>query len=820
MWLRRGLAVGGVLLTLGMVGAAVYGLCAIPDTQGSLQLDGAQAELRIERDAHGIPTVRASSEHDAHFGLGVVHAQDRLWQLETHRRIAAGRLAEVLGPGALETDRFLRALGMRRAAAAQWQQLPAASKAALQAYADGINAVLRDGGQARPPEMLILGITPEPWDPVDSLAWALMMAWDLGGNWTTELLRLRLALQMPVARINELLPPYPGETPLATTDYAELYRGLRLDGAATATAWQGLEQMAPESGVQGVGSNNWVLAGSRSSTGGPLLANDPHLRLSTPALWYFARLAVEGAAPGLPVAGATLPGVPGVVLGQNTRIAWGFTNTAPDVQDLYLEQLDPRDATRYRTPEGWAPFETATELIKVKDRPDVKVTVRRTRHGPVISDAGTTPDVLGPQGKPSHVLAMRWTALEADNDAIGPALAMQRATSVASFFAATRGWVAPMQNMVVADADGHIGFIAPGRVPFRRPDNDLRGLAPAPGWDARYDWAGWVPADETPREIDPQRGFIATANQRITPQAHPHYLTSEWTLPYRQQRIEQLLTAKPRHSLDDLAAMQADVKSLAVMPLLPWLQRAKSVHPLAAVAQAALAGFDGTMAAERAAPLIFWAWQRHLAQAIFADDVSPALWEKSLASRHFQDALEGVLQRDDAAWCDDRRTPLAETCNEQAGAALTRALEELRQLQGDDVASWRWGRAHQVRAEHRPFSRVPLLAGLFELRAPVGGDTHTVNVTRVNLRPDGVTGERYLSEHGASLRALYDVADPRQSRVMHSSGQSGIVFSPLYRRFLQPWVQVQTVPLWPRAAAEGGAAPHVLRVLPAPAAAR
>ncbi|MDP2004073.1 MAG: penicillin acylase family protein [Rubrivivax sp.] len=818
-WWRRGLWTLAALVLLGAAGAAVYAGRALPRTDGLLHLHGVAAELRIERDGHGIPTLRARSEPDLHYALGVVHAQDRLWQLEMHRRIAAGRLAEVLGPAALETDRFLRALGVRRAAAAQWARLPAESKAALQAYAAGINAVLRDGGQARPPEMLILGITPEPWEPVDSLAWALMMAWDLGGNWTTELLRLRLALQMPVARINELLPPYPGEQPLPTADYAALYRGLKLDGAATTTAWQGLEQIAPESGVQGVGSNNWVLAGHRSTTGRPLLANDPHLRLSTPALWYLARLVVDGPAAGqasgLPVAGATLPGVPGVVLGQNSRIAWGYTNTAPDVQDLYLEQVDPQDSTRYRTPEGWAPFETAAEVIRVKGGPDVVMTVRRTRHGPVISDAGTVPDVLGPREQPSHVLALRWTALDADNDPVGPAMAMQRAPSVAAFFAATRGWVAPMQNMVVADVDGHIGFIAPGRVPQRRPDNDLHGVAPAPGWDTRYDWAGWVPADETPRQTDPDSGVIATANQRITAPGYPHYLSSEWALPYRQQRIEQALGARPQHSLDDLAALQADVKSLAVPALLPWLLKAKSVHPLAPAARAALDGFDGTMAAERAAPLLFWAWQRQLAQAIFADDVSPALWQKSLSSRHFQDALEGVLQRDDAAWCDDRRTPLAETCAEQAGAALTRALEELRQLQGDDVDTWRWGRAHQVRAEHRPFSRVPVLAGLFELRAPVGGDTQTVNVTRVNLRPDSVRGERYLSDHGASLRALYDVGQPALSRVILSSGQSGIVFSPLYRSFLQPWLQGQAVPLWPRPVDEGGAAPQVLVVRPA-----
>lgn len=793
--MRRGLVGLAVLLVLVVAAAAVYALRALPRTEGSLRLAGLGAPVRIERDAQGIPTLQAASASDAYFALGVVHAQDRLWQLEMHRRIAAGRLAEVLGPGALETDRFIRALGVRRAAAAQWQRLPPATQAVLQAYADGINAVLREGGQAPAPEFLLLGLRPEPWQPVDSMAWALMMAWDLGGNWSTELLRLRLALQMPVARINQLLPPYPGEAPLASADYAALYRGLGLDGAATVTAWQHMADSAPESGVEGVGSNNWVLAGSRSATGHPLLANDPHLRLNTPALWYLARLQ----APGLRVAGATLPGTPGVLLGQNARIAWGYTNTGPDVQDLYLEQIDPQDASRYRTPEGWAAFEAATEVIKVKGGPEVVMTVRRSRHGPIISDAGTLPDMLGPAGRPAYALALRWTALDADNDAVSPALAMQGAASVREFFTATKGWVAPMQNMVVADADGHIGLIAPGRVPLRRSDNDLHGLAPAPGWDARYDWAGWLPADETPRETDPARGFIATANQRITPAGYPHFLTSDWALPYRQQRIEQVLTSKSKHSLDDLAALQADQKSLAAPVLLPWLLRARSAHPLAPAARAEMAGFDGSMAADRAAPLIFWAWQRQLAQAIFADDVSPALWQKSFAGRNLQDALEGVLRRDDAAWCDDRRTPLAESCAEQAGLALTQALVELQQLQGDDPARWRWGHAHQVRAEHRPFSRVGLLAPLFELRAPVGGDTFSVNVARVGLRPDSVTGERYLSEHGPSLRALYDLAEPQQSRVMQSSGQSGIVFSPLYRNFLQPWLQVQYVPLWPKA---------------------
>lgn len=805
-WLKRAaVAVGVVLLALGAA-AAVYVERALPITQGEWTLPGPKAALRIERDAHGIPTVHASTAHDAYFGLGVVHAQDRLWQMETHRRIGAGRLAEAFGAGAVETDRFLRALGVRRAAAAQWDRLGPDTRSVLQAYTAGVNAVITHGLRARPPEFLILGLEPEPWDPIDSLAWAIMMAWDLGGNWNTELLRLRLSLQMPLARVNELLPAYPGETLPATVDYAERFRALGLGSTpGLKTSWQRLPEIAPPSGVEGVGSNNWVLAGTHTTTGAPLLANDPHLKLSTPALWYFARLQ----APGLSVAGATLPGLPGVVLGQSDRIAWGFTNTGPDVQDLYLEQVHPEDGGRYRTPEGWAAFDSGQEVIRVKGGADIPITWRQTRHGPVISDAGGQADVVGTADRPAYVLALRWTALDADVDAVGTALAMQQADSVSGFIDATRPFVAPMQNMVVADRQGRIGIVSPGRVPVRGPEHDLMGLVPAPGWEARYDWQGWVPADETPRETDPMRGWIATANQRITPPGYAHYLGSEWALPYRQQRIEQLLRARARHSLDDLAAVQADERSLAVLPLLPWLQRARAQHPLAAPALQALAAFDGHMAADQPAPLIFWAWQRQLARGVFRDEVDPALWDRALATRSFQDALEGVLARDDAHWCDDRGTAPRETCADQADAALGRALDELQDRFGPDLSTWRWGQAHQARSEHRPFTRVRQLARVFELRVPVGGDTHTVNVSRVGLRPDPTTGELYLNEHGPSLRALYDLADPAQSRVMHSTGQSGLVFSSHFRDFVQPWAAVQYVPLWP-----AGPAPRVLHLRP------
>lgn len=789
-WLKRGAV---ALLALVLVLAAAmwwYSRRVLPQTEGTVSLRGLKAEVTISRDADGIPRIQAASRDDALFGLGYAHAQDRLWQLETHRRIAAGRLSEAFGESALETDRFLRALGARRAAAAQWSQASPDLRAALTAYATGVNAFVSESLRARPPEFVLTGIQPEPWTPEDSLGWATMMAWDLSANWSVELLRMRLSLNLPVERINELLPPYPGEKPLSTADYAALFRGLKVDGSLGQQALLN----APESGVEGVGSNNWVVAGSHTESGKPLLANDPHLRLSVPALWYFARIE----APGFKVAGATMPGLPLVVLGQNEQIAWGFTNTAPDVQDLYLERIKPEDPGQYQTPDGWARFDVADEVIKVKGKPDVAIKVRSTRHGPVISDAGgPTEGLTGPAAKPAYALALRWTALDADAGTLEAALGFNVARSVQEFVALSARNVAPMQSMVVADRDGHIGMVAAGRVPVRKPENDLKGLVPAPGWDARYDWAGMLEPSWTPRELDPPRGWIATANQRIHPADYPHFLTSEWAPPYRQQRIEELLAAKPKHSLASLREIQADQVSLGTRKLLPVLRSAVSNHPLAAAAQKELTSFDGTMAADKAAPLIAWAWARQLTQGLFRDEIGSGLYDKQIVTRIFREALEGVLERRDAWWCDDKTTPaVQETCEQQINEAFTRALDELQASQGPDVAAWQWGSAHQARSEHRPFSKVKALSRWFELRTPVGGDTYTVNVSRVSIKPDATTGELYLNEHGPSLRALYDLGDPANSRFMHSTGQSGIVFSPLYRRFVAPWSQVQDVPVW------------------------
>ncbi|WP_374662474.1 penicillin acylase family protein [Inhella sp.] len=810
LWARRlgrGLL---VLLLLALLAAAYYAWRASPRHQGLLQAPGLKQEVRVQRDAHGVPTLKAKSITDLAFAVGFSHAQDRGWQLEVQRRIGQGRLAEAFGATALETDRFLRALGVHRVAQAQWawqeKHGDPEARAALQAYAAGVNAGWRS--QARPPEMVVLGLSFEEFTPVDSLAWALMMAWDLGTNWNTELLRLRLALQLPggerLQRIQDLLPPYPGDRYPETDDYPALYAELGLGAQAQTQLAQvaAATQRFAESGVEGAGSNNWAVAGSRSSTGQPLLANDPHLKLQSPTLWYLARLQ----APGLKVAGAMLPGLPFITLGQNEHIAWAFTNTGPDTQDLYLEELrqgagGPWEA---RTPDGWAPLSTREEVIRIRGGGEERMQVRASRHGPLISDAGPGRELLEGRDGRRFALALRWAALDVEQDPTATSLRVNRASSVDAFFEAMRGWHSPQQNMLVAERgaegkpQGEIAYLAPARVPTRSSENRLHGLAPAPGWDARYDWGPYLPFEALPRQRQPTRGWLATANQKIHGADYPHHLSHEWALPHRQQRIEQWLQDRPQHDLDSLAALHADQKSLSVPKLLPLLQKAARAHGQQAFD--VLRGFSGDMQADSPAPAIYWAWVRQLTLAVLEDDLGEPLAKQTLgAGRSFQSALEVLLKNEQQPWCDDRRTPAVETCSQQAQLALQRAMDELSQRLGPDPQRWRWGELHQAKGEHRPFSRVPLLRPFFEVKGPVGGDTYTVNVARVRLSADWA-GDFYTDDHGPAYRALYDLANPQQSRAIISTGQSGLPWSRHYRDQLQPWLDVKYLPLWQAAA--------------------
>ena len=762
-------------LAILLAAAYLYLRQSLPTTEGEIRLTGSAglgAPVEILRDRYGIPHIFAASLEDASFALGYVHAQDRLWQMEMSRRIAAGRVSEVVGAAGLETDRFLRTLGVRRSAEANLRTIDAETRQQFDAYAAGVNAFLASN-PVLPPEFWLTGARPEPWTPADSAGWVKMMAWDLGGNWRSELLRMRLAKTLPLARIHEFLPPYPGEATPVIADLKELYGAMERDAIR-------LAEFTPDN--DGIGSNNWVVSGERSASGKPLLANDPHLGLSAPPVWYFAQISV----PGLNVIGSTLPGVPGVILGRNERIAWGFTNTGPDVQDLYIEKLDASGG--YLAPGGPRPFQVVEETIKVKGGETEKLRVRISRHGPVISDVSKAALDEAPRG---HVIAFAWTALAEDDRSMQATLKFARAREWDGFLAAARDFQSPQQNIVYADVEGNIGFIAAGRVPQRLAANDLKGMAPAPGWLEKYDWAGSIPFEQLPRSFNPPSGAIVTANHRITPPGYPNFISSEWQPPYRADRIQQLLDATPKHTTQTFARIQADVTSLAMRELLPKLLATRPRSEEARQALALLAKWDGTMLADRAEPLIASAWWRELARAIYADELGDAFRQNWLMRVQF---INNVLSGDPglARWCDNVGTPAIETCDEVLALSLDAALADLAKRYGTDQTKWRWGEAHIARHEHRPFGRQPLLARLFDITVPSPGDAFTVNVGRSNLNDET---QPYANRHAASLRAIYDLSDLEKSLYIHSGGQSGNILSEHYKAFTEAWAKNEYIPM-------------------------
>ena len=749
-----------VLAALAAAGAYLHLRRSLPTLEGEIEVAGLGAPVEILRDAYGIPHIFAGSVEDAQLALGFVHAQDRLWQMEMNRRIGSGRLAELLGPASLDTDRFLRTLGVRRVAEANLRHYDKATLRQLEAYAAGVNAFLGTE-PVLPPEFWIVGATPEPWTPVDSVVWTKMMAWDLSGNWRNELLRLRMA-KLPRARIEEFFPPYPGDAPVRLP---ELLTNSGSDPDLRYTN----SGSDPEFG--GGASNSWVVSGERSASGKPLLANDPHLGLTAPSVWYFAHLY----APGLDAIGATLPGVPGILLGRNRHIAWGFTNTGPDVQDLYLEKPGAR-------------FTLIADLIKVKGAADEPITIRVSRHGPVISDVSRAAREAAP---PGHALALAWTAFAEDDLTLQAGLKLARARNWGQFLAALRDFHGPQQNVTYADIEGNIGFIAAGRVPVRKPGNALAGLAPAPGWDSRYDWAGFIPFDELPRAYNPASGSIVTANHKIVPPDYPHHITSEWQPPYRARRIEELLAAVPKHGAPSFARIQIDTVSLAARELLPHLLKTRSNAEKSRDALQLLAAWDGTMAAERAEPLILVAWWRELTRALFADELGEA-FRAAWATRAV--FVGNVLADRDgqSRWCDNVRTPRKESCAEILSQSLEAALADLEQRYGADPRRWKWGEAHEARQRHRPFSRHPWLRRWFDIAVPSPGDAYTLNVGRSEFADEAAP---YANRHAASLRAIYDLADPQDSLFIHPGGQSGNPFSRHYRSFAAAWARGEYAPM-------------------------
>lgn len=810
------LVAGGVL--------AAHILRSLPQLDGTVKLTGLSAPVSITRDAADITHIEGATVLDTWRALGFVHAQERGWQLEFNRRLMRGELSEILGSATVDTDKLMRTLGIMDMAKKQLQSLSPATRSALQAYSEGIQHAWQSAAVRPSPEFKLLGVQPggasgQAWSPEDSLGWALMMALDLGGNWGQEFARLSAAQVLNKEQLWQLLPAYPGEIPASAVDLPALYAQLGVfatkgpiaaasQAAPTALAQWSAEWVRDMGILDGKGSNNWVVHGSRTASGKPLLANDPHLALSAPAIWYFAHLKAPAgqwhdgqAYPALDVIGATLPGLPFVVLGRTQGVAWGFTNTGPDVQDLYLEQLDPQRPGQYRTPTGWSPFEERSETIRVKGQGDVLLKVRATRHGPVISDVQA--QYKGLIDAQRYVISLRWSALTEDNKTVEAGMLTNWAQTVPELKKAFTDNHAPMQSVVMADTLGEVAYQAVGKLPTRAPDNDIRGVAPAPGWLAQYDWTGWLPTNQNPA-VDhasiEKKGWHATANQNILPPGYVHFVGGDWTTPERFERIEQLLAASPKHTRESLQAIQNDVTSLGARSLLPVLRQAQPQHALGAKALNILNAFDGQMKTDSAAALIFNVWADELTRSLLAPQLGKERFQLLYGKRHFRAAVEGILQRSDPFWCGSIG------CSAQVSAALDRALRRISAQQGADLNQWRWGAWHPAISIHKPFGKVPYLNAIFDVRSESAGDLFTVNVGQYWAND---AKEPFANRHAASMRAVYDLAESEQSTFIYQTGQSGHAFDPRSRRMAKAWSAGQYLPLQ-----QNGSALHRLMLLP------
>ena len=786
-------------LALGAGGAALaYYLAArsLPDYADARAVAGLSGPVEIVRDANAVPHILAETDADAWFALGLVHAQDRLWQMELQRRAAQGRLAELFGAQALPIDRTMRALDLDGVAQEAVRRQSPDTLRLLEAYAAGVNARIRavnaDALGRGAPEFFLFGDDGlAPWTPADSLSVLKLMALRLTTAARAEARRARLLSRLDPDQVADLIPAYPepgvialpawreGDTPAPPIDRVNL------------DPPHPLSPFAPP-GFGGA-SNAWAVSGERAAAGAPLLATDPHLWLAAPSVWMLARLRGER----FDVIGGAIPGMPIVLVGRNRDLGWGLTTVHMDDQDIFLEQLDPEDPSRYRTPDGWAAFETREETIRIEGGGAERVRLRWTRHGPVpppggdLDFASVTP--------PGHVAALAWTALTPEDRSYDAAFALMRARRIEEAAEAAERHLAPAQNVILADRDG-VGLVTAGVAPARREDSLSRGQVPSLGWKAENDWgAERLPFDLMPKSLRPRSGAVANANNRTTNAAFPAHLTFDWPPPYRIRRIERRLAEREFHTLESFAELQTDTVSemaRAVLPLVArdlwWGEPATETTADRRRTQALdlLADWTGEMSAYDPEPLIFTAWMRALTRRL-AEDETGVLFPEIAGVRPL--FIERVFHDIDGAgrWCDVVKTPTPESCADMARRALDDALAELTEAYGADMTRWRWGAAHRAIHRHTPLGVVRGVDLLVNIEHETPGGDHTLNVGKTIGRGD----DPYRNIHAAGLRAVYDFADPDRSVFVIATGQSGHPLSRHYDDLGALWRRGDYIPM-------------------------
>jgi penicillin amidase len=781
----------GLLLLLA-IGVFIFGVITVrrayPQTDGVLQVPGLDAPVEIYRDNYGIPHIYASTTHDLFYAQGFVHAQDRFWQMEFWRRVGSGRLSEILGSGALGQDKFIRTLGWHRVAQQEAELLDGELLAALEAYSEGVNNYmsLRQGRLGL--EFSILALTgvrydPEPWTLVNSLTWAKFMAWDLGGNMENELTRAQIAVRLGSSAINTLMPAYPSEYPLIVSH-------LPSEAAMNAVPNVALDFHPLGSGPD-IGSNSWAVAGSMTDTGMPYLANDPHLGIRMPSIWYEIGLHCQPKGPDCPydVTGVSFASAPGVIIGHNDRIAWGFTNLGPDVQDLYIERINPDNPDQYEYLGEWLDMEHIREEIAVagEDEP-VVIDVRLTRHGPIINDVvGGVEEEWSFGWEP---LALRWTALE-PNTIVSSILMLNRAQNWDDFREALRFFDVPSQNVIYADVDGNIGYQAPGRIPIRASGD---GSLPVPGWTAAYEWVDYIPFDELPRSYNPPAGFIVTANHAVVDNTYPYFISMDWAPGYRARRIHELIEGTDLFTIDVMADMQADSSPIYAQDVLPYLlDLTPSGEPLISAVEL-LRVWDGQAHRDSAGAALFETMRLKMVDHVFVDELGEQLLQRMRGS--LMTALLQLLPDPTSTWFDDTTTPEHEDRNEILERALRDAVADLQGTLGADMNNWRWGALHTASFENETLgqSGIGPIEALFNRGpVPVDGAIATINNTGYSSsNPFGVVTV-------PSFRQIVDLQDLSRSLSMHTTGQSGHPFNPHYDDMIDPWRNIEYhAMLWTR----------------------
>jgi penicillin amidase len=753
----------------------------LPKSEGHIVVSSINDDVEVIRDDWGVPHIFAETDNDAFFALGYLHAQDRLWQLEMQRRIAAGRLSEVLGRDTLLLDQFMRTLGIYYAAEQSLDSLSVESKSTLDAYVLGVNAWLNEGN-ALPPEFEIVGFKPEPWKASDSLVMLNLLALNLSGNWREEINRLLLSQELTENKTADLFPAYPDDAPSTITNY------VKIDKSVLNSLKDVLSSVETKLGIgaKGVGSNAWVVSGRHTKSGLPFLASDPHLGAQIPTSFYVAE--IQGNK--IHVAGASLPGLPFIIVGHNENISWGATNMMADTQDLYEERQSTEKPDMYEFNGEMVTMDIRSETIYVKpDFPSflrepivpVKWKVRSTKRGPVISDV--TDHLEQP-------MSLQWTALNAENTTYESYLKFNYANDWKSFKTSFERYIAPALNFVYADNQGNIGYIGAGKIPVRTIGN---GSTPVPGWTDEFRWNGFIPFEEQPETYNPESGYVITANNRVVGSEYPYHITVDWVPPFRAQRIESLLTQKQtlghKFTTQDMAEIQGDQMSLIAEKLVPILIKTEPKTERQAEAIQYLKDWDYMTSMDSIASSIFHSWVRNLQFIILRDDFRGDMLNMS-RSYYLYNTIENtsplfmlnVLENEDDDWCNQIHTEVVESCAEIIAIALDKSIKELDKLLGDDVTDWVWGDAHSIKYPHYPFNNSKILDLLFDRVIANGGGKQTVNIGPSIYS----VSEGYQQQIVAAFRAVIDLADMNNTQYILSTGQSGNIYNTHYDDMVEP----------------------------------